>query len=239
VRAYEEATMTTDPTRVPDVPPPRGGGCGRWIVGCGVTALVFLVVAGGAAWWFIGRPVVEAFQAIQRIEGLGSLEDRVADRRAYAAPADGVLQAEQVERFIAVQGHMERELTGRVERLERLMDDFDGRRPDGFEIVLLAEAYAEMLRLLVDVLEAQSTALDAEGFSADEYAWVRWEVLRAAGYDGVEADVDGFVGALTGDDGATVGPRPVATPVPEANRALVERYREALEETAVLALMGL
>jgi hypothetical protein len=113
------------------------------------------------------------------------------------------------------------------------MDDFDGRRPDGFEIVLLAEAYAEMLRLLVEVLEAQSTALDAEGFSADEYAWVRWEVLRAAGYDGVEADVDGFVGALTGDGGVTVGPRPVATPVPEANRALVERYREALEETAV------
>lgn len=231
--------MTTDTTHVPHVPPPRGGGCGRWIVGCGVTSLVFLVVAGGAAWWFVGRPVVEAFQAVQRIESLGSLGDRVADRRPYAAPVDGLLQADQVERFIAVQGHMERELTGRVERLERLMDDFDGRRPDGLEIVLLAEAYAEMLRLLVEVLEAQAAALDAEGFSAEEYAWVRWEVLRAAGYGGAAADVDGFVGALTGDGGATVGPRPVATPVPEANRALVERYREALEETAVLALMGL
>jgi len=231
--------MTTDPTRVPHVPPPRGGGCARWIVGCGVTLLVFLVVAGGAAWWFVGRPVVEAFQAIQRIESLGSLEDRVADRRPYAVPADGLLRAEQVERFIAVQGHMVRELSGRVGRLERLMDDFDGRRPDGLEIVLLAEAYAEMLRLLTEVLEAQAVALDAAGFSAEEYAWVRREVLRAAGAGGIEADVDGFVGALTGDGGSTVRPRPAAAPVPEANRELVERYREALEETAALALLGL
>ncbi|MFU8888372.1 MAG: hypothetical protein ACNA8N_07230 [Trueperaceae bacterium] len=231
--------MTTEPHRFAQVPPPRGGGCGRWIVGCGVTTLVFLVVVGGAAWWFVGRPVVEAFQAIQRIESLGSLQDRVADRRPYAVPADGLLRAEQVERFVAVQGHMERELTGRIERLERLMDDFDRRRPDGLEIVLLAEAYAEMLRLLVEVLEAQASALDAEGFTAEEYAWVRREVLRAAGYGGFEEDVDGFVGALTGDAAAMVGPRPVATPVPEANRALVERYREVLDETAALALLGL
>jgi hypothetical protein len=223
----------------PASPAPARGGCARWFLGCGVTALVFLVIAGAAAWWFVGRPIVDAFQALQRIERLGSLEERVADRRPYAAPADGLLQAEQVERFIAVQRHMERELAWRVERLGRLMEDFDRRRPDGLELVMLAETYGEMLRLLVEVLEVQVSALDDQGFSAQEYAWVRWEVLRAAGYGGVGYDVDGFVRPLMGDEAGPVAPRPAPAPVPEANRALVERYREALEQTAELALLGL
>jgi len=223
----------------PAATPARGGGCGRWLVGCGVMSLVFLVIAGGAAWWFVGRPVVEAFQAMQRIERLGSLEDRVADRRPFAVPADGLLQADQVERFIAAQDHMARELAWRVERLEGLMENFDRRRPDGLELVMLAETYGEMLRLLVEVLEVQVVALDAEGFSAQEYAWVRWEVLRAAGYGGIDYDVDGFVRPLTGSEAGVLGPRPAPAPVPEPNRALVERYREALEQTAELALLGL
>lgn len=221
------------------IPAPSGGGCGRWIVGCGATLLVFLAVAGGAAWWFVGRPVVAAFQSMTQIERMGPLEERVADRRPFVAPADGLLSEDQVQRFVAAQGQLQRDLGSRVERLERLVDEFDGRRPDAFELLFLAETYTELMRLLGEVLNAQADALDAHGFSAGEYVWVRWEVLRAAGVAGAAYDPDGLAGAFIGESGTTAGPRPATDGVPDANRRLVERYREVLNDVALLAPFGL
>jgi len=223
----------------PAGPAPRaGGGCGRWLLGCGALVLIVLVVGGGAAWWFVGRPVVQVFQTLQQLEAQGSLEQRVANRAPFTPPADGLLSEAQVVRYVGAQRQMERELAGRVERLERLLPELDRAQPELVDLIWIARSYGEVLRLVVAVVGAQAEALDAQGFSAEEYLWVRWEVLRAAGVLGVAYDVDALTSAFTSEDGAFVGP-PVQAPVPDANRALVEPYRQEIEETAVLALLGL
>lgn len=231
--------MTQPPSGTPLPPPPRGGGCARGALGCGAVGLVVLAIGAGLAWWFVGRPLAAAFQSVQELERMGSLEQRLANRAAYAPPADGLLDERQIERLLAAQEAMRDDLAGRAERLQRLIDEFDARPAEGLDLLLVAQTYAELLRLVADALAAQAAALNAQGFSPGEYAWVRREVLRAAGLSVDQADVDGFVGALTGEGPSLAATDRLAVAVPEANRALVERYRERLDDTAFLALLGL
>jgi hypothetical protein len=216
-------------------PPPRGRGCAPWAIGCGTTLAVVLVLGGGVAWWFVGRPLLQVYQAVQGVQNIEALDARVRNRSAFAAPADGLLTEGQVTRFLGVQRRMGDSVTGRLEGLERRFTEIDGRDFRWSDALRLAGAYTDVFELLVQTKETQIAALDEAGFSVAEYAWVRREVLRAAGVV-APADVGAFVGAMTGE-GAASQPSPVAAP--PANRDLVERYREALDEIVFLAAIGL
>jgi len=230
--------MTTEPTHVSHIPPPRGGGCARWAVGCGSLALVLLLVGAAAAWWFVGRPVAEVVQRIERLEAQGPLERRLSNRTPFQPPADGLLSDEQIVRYLDAQRRMRRELAERAERLERRLEEVDRERPQWVDLIRMAGAYRDVLRLVEEAVDARAAALDGQGFSAEEYRWVRWEVLRALGAPGAAYGVDGLAAAFTGQ-AATAASPPPQTPVPEANRARIEPYREELEEHLGLALLGL
>jgi hypothetical protein len=230
--------MSTEPRHVSPIPPPQGGGCARWAVGCGSVALVLLLVGAVAAWWFVGRPVAEVVQRIERLEAQGPLEQRLSNRGPFQTPADGLLSDEQIVRYLEVQRRMQRDLAERAERLERRLDEVDRERPQLVDMIRMAGAYGEVLRLVGEAVDVQAAALDAQGFSAEEYRWVRWEVLRTVGAPGVAYGVDGLATAFTGQAGRASAP-PQQTPVPEANRARIEPYREELEEHLALALLGL
>jgi len=230
--------MTTQPTPVSQIPPPRGGGCARWAVGCGALALVLLLVGGAAIWWFVGRPFVEVVQRIERLEARGPLAQRLSNRGVYQPPADGLLSDEQIVRYLEAQRRMQRELAERSERLERRLDEVDRERPQLLDMIQMAAAYGEVLRLVGEAVDVQAAALDAQGFSAEEYRWVRWEVLRALDAPGAAYGVDGLTAIFTGQEGEAQVPPPQGI-VPEANRARIEPYREELEEVLGLALLGL
>jgi hypothetical protein len=215
---------------------PRGSGCLPSLAGCGVAMLVVLVIGGGAVWWFVGRPLAEVYAAVQQVRRIDDLDARVRNRAPFVAPAGGLLDASQLTRYLAVQRRMGDELAGRLERLEGRWEELDDRAFAWTDVPRLGEAYGEFFRLLVETKEAQVAALDGEGFSVDEYAWVRREVLRAAGLE-VAPDLGAFVAAFTGGDGAGPAVRP--GDVPQANRDLVARFRETLDETVFLALIGL
>jgi hypothetical protein len=214
---------------------PRGGGCARWAVGCGVTMAAVLVLGVGAAWWFVGRPLLQVYQSIQAAQNIEALDARVRNRSAFAAPADGLLTEAQVTRFLGVQRRMGEAVAGRLEGLERRFSEIDGRDFRWSDAIGLAGAYTDVFTLLVETKETQVAALDDAGFSVAEYGWVRREVLRAAGV-AAPADVGAFVGSMTGE-----GPAAQVSPagVPPANRELVERYREALDDIIFLAAVGL
>jgi len=220
----------------PATPTPRGRGCAPWLIGCGVTLALVLAIGGGAAWWFVGRPVMQVFSAIQDVQSVESLDARIRDRSPFTPPADGLLSDAQVQRFLNVQRSMGEAVSGRIAQLEARFEEIDGREFRWTDALQLAGVYTDLFRGLVETKESQVAALNAEGFSAAEYAWVRLEVLRAAGID-APVDVGAFVGAMTGDEGARPTPRSAAAP--QANRDLVERYREALDEYVILAVIGL
>jgi glycosyltransferase involved in cell wall biosynthesis len=142
-----------------------------------------------------------------------------------------------VEKCVAVLERTGGSAQARLDELQRRFEDLDGRDFAWTDVWRLGDAYGGFLRLLVDTKEAQVAALNAEGFSAEEYAWVRGAVLRAAGLPGVGYGVADFAGAFTG--GAEPDVRPSAEPIPPANRELVERFRERLDEVAFLAALGL
>lgn len=107
------------------------------------------------------------------------------------------------------------------------------------DVVRMAVANQDVLRLVVEAVDVQAAALDTHGFSAEEYRWVRWEVLRAAGVPGVLMfGVDNLTARFTGREARTAGPPSLAR-VPEANRQLVAAYREEIEDAGVLARLGL
>jgi hypothetical protein len=221
------------PVSVP--PTPRGRGCAPWALGCGVTLAIVMLLGGGAAWWFVGRPLLQVYQAVQGVQNIEALDARVRNRTAFAAPVDGLLTEGQVTRFLDVQRRMGAAVAGRLEGLERRFAEIDGRDFRWNDALRLAGAYTDVFGLLIETKETQIAALDAANFSVAEYGWVRREVLRAAGI-AAPADVGAFVGGMTGE-----GPAARVSPAgaPAANRDLVERYREALDEVVLLAVVGL
>lgn len=228
----------TAPSGVPPTAPPtRGRGCGRWALGCGATVLILLIVGGALTWNFVGKPLWSVYTAVREVQNVGALDGRLTNRASFAPPASSAVTETQMERYVSVLERTGGAAQARLDDLQRRFEDLDGRDFAWTDVWRLGDAYGSFLRLLVDTKEAQVAALNAEGFSAEEYAWVRGEVLRAAGLPGIGYNVADFADALTG--GAEPDVRPSVEPVPPANRELVERFRERLDEFAFLAALGL
>ncbi len=234
----EPAAPPVPPSAPPQSPPPtRGRGCGRWALGCGVAVLILLVVGGALTWNFVGQPLWSVYTAVREVQNVGNLDARLTNRAPFAVPAGDVVTEPQMERYVSVLERTAGSAQARLDDLQRRFEDLEGRDFAWTDVWRLGDAYGGFLRLLVDTKEAQVAALNAEGFSAEEYAWVRGEVLRAAGLPGIGYGVADFAGALTG--GAEPDVRPSLEPIPPANRELVERFRERLDEVAFLAAFGL
>lgn len=207
-------------------------------IGCGVVFLLLFLAGAGVAWWFIGRPAGELLGSVRDVQRIEQIRDGVRDQGPYVAPADGVLEDRQVDRFLAVQDEMRARLEGRFDELRERYERIEQRAGDPTPREL-AQAASDLTGLLVEATRGQVDALNAQSFSLEEYRWVRARVLEAAGYAAAGYDVT----QLTGGDApssarAPTGPSPGAT-VPQANVDRVAPHRERIEENLVFAWFGL
>lgn len=232
-------TVPTPPAPSPAAGPPPASrrGCGRGLLGCGVVALVLLVVGGALTWRFVGQPVWAVVTAVRDVQRVDAADARLANRAPFVPPADGELSEAQVARYLAALERTAGDAQARLVVLEQRFTELDGREFAWTDLWRLGDAYAGFLRLLVETKEGQVAALNAEGFSAEEYAWVRTEVLRAAGLPGLGYGVAEFAGSLTGAVALDEPAGPAAAPA--ANVDLVARFRERLDAVAFLAALGL
>lgn len=224
------------------VPPagaaPRRGG-GRWLFGCLGVVLVLLIAGGIAGWWFVLRPFQQMAAAVQEVATIQQLDQRVTNTAPYTPPEDRALTEAQLERYLAVLRGVRDDLDVRLGELQRRYEDIGGQQPQLTDVPRLAGAYADLMRLMVRAKEAQVAALNEQGFSQDEYRWVRTEVLTAAGLQGAGYDISSFVQAMADGQDPTAAPAPAPAVAPAANRELVERYVDDLQELGFLALVGL
>lgn len=218
--------MTTEPA------PKRKGN--PVLVGCLVVAAVVLVGGGVAAYWFIGRPALNAINAGRDLVKIQQLESRVSDRSTFSAPADGVLTPTQVDRYLAVNRQLRSDLESRLALLEERYDEVSRSNVTFAGLRQAANTWADLLRLIVEAKEAQVNALNANGFSLSEYDWVRTQALSAAGLALLQVDLD----AVINQEGATTVQRRSES-VPQANRDLVAPYAQELESALPLAMFGL
>ncbi len=204
------------------------------LVGCLVVFGVLLVGGGIAAYWFIGRPALNAINAGRDLARIQQIESRVSNRSSFAAPADGVITQQQLDRYLAVNREVMTKLESRIEVLDQRSREISRTEFSFAGLRQAANVWAELLRLIVDAKQTQVDALNANRFSLSEYSWVRSQALGAAGLPLVEVDLDALVNQQSDP---TV--RRQLESIPQANRDLVAPVARELERALPLAVFGL
>jgi hypothetical protein len=220
------------------------------VLGCAV-ALVLGAVGGGLLLYqFVYKPGREALRAggdaiesWSRVEEIERLNDGVEDRSPFTPPDDGLLTADQVERFAGVLRRVREDLGPRWEVLESRYGagSRPGEEPGLEEVVGL---WRDLGGLLVDAKRSQVDAVNAAGFSLGEYRWVREQVYLALGLQVVTVGLDQAMELAREGAGERLEDlarhrRNLDEEAAARNLALVEPYRGELEEWAPLALLGL
>src|SRR5690606_39503978 len=204
-----------------------------WVIGCLAVVVLVVGVGGALAYRYVGRPALATMNAARELARIPQIENRVQNRASFSPPTDGVLTQDQVDRYLrAANGIrtdlevMGADLGARFEALEE--------RNDARAVRDLAIAYAELVRLIVRAKEVQVEALNDERFSLGEYAWVRTQVLSAAGLATYQVDL-----ARVADASRDQVVREVSTSVPQENVALVQSLGLDLEAFIPLSAFGL
>lgn len=211
------------------------------IVVLGTVAVVVALYFGYRA----AQPLIDnATGWVQQAREMAAESERVENKAAFQPPASGELSEAQLRRYLAVHDRVRKARGPRWEELQAKGRSFEQRAREGGRDLSLSEIgtmLAEMRGVMTEARRAHVDALNAEGFSSSEYAWVRLRAYEAAGIE-VASSIDWS--ALQnlikkGSDQAVVPAPAVPAPdVPERNRELVKPHIAALKEWLPLTVLG-
>jgi hypothetical protein len=215
--------------------------------GCLVVLVLGAVLLGVGAYFLYraASPLVE--DARSYLAGMSKLEeiDRgLTNTSPYAAPASGELTEAQVQRFVRVQDHVRSALGQRMTEIEAKYKDLRSStdRSAPVQFVELMNGLREITGVYVEARRYQVEALNKEGFSQEEYSWVRDRMFQAAGLEiGSRIDLEKLQEAIrngTGFEGITADKLPMRD-VPARNRELVKPHVDRMDEWLPLVFFGL
>ena len=200
-------------------------------IGCFGVLVVLALVGGGIAYFKVIKPGMEFVGEVTRLGTEFEELDRSIDNRAgFQPPSDGVLDEQRFNRFLAAQRHLRNNLEGRLDELKskyQALDQEIDERGGQAGIGDMLNAYGDLTGLLIDAKRAQVEALNGQGFSLEEYNWVRGQVYRAIGQS--------VAVAAFSDSSGTPGP---TQSVPRETVDRVEPHRDELMQSHVLAWWG-
>lgn len=153
------------------------------LIGCLAVVLLLGVLAMGAAYWFVLRPMWNAGAGF--VDGARDwasamdLGEGIGNDAAFAAPADGRLTQAQVDAFVRVQSSVAAAMGDDLAALAERARAVQGAPTDLGSLQDIATAYGEVSALFSRFKQAQATAVNAEGLSRQEYSWVRRQALAA------------------------------------------------------------
>lgn len=152
----------------------------RWLtIGC-LGFLVLLLIGGWAAYTWIVRPAQALLSDFRQVI---SLDQGVRKQTDYIPPVSGQLAQAQVERFVKVQREVKGRLGERWSGLEARFNQLTRSQvgSSSLDYRRALDLFRDSGSLMVDAKRIQVAALNAQGFSAGEYAWVRGQVYAALG----------------------------------------------------------
>lgn len=198
------------------------------LTGCLVVVLLAVVIGGAAGYWFVVRPAWNAGSAMvdaaKQWQQVSELEATVETTAPFSGPADGRLDAPQVQRFVAVQqaiadalGEDWKTLQSKYDALEAEVAE-EGREPDLSETL---GAYQDLSGLVLTAKRAQVETLNRVGMGLDEYRWIRGHAYAALGLAAADAP-----------------PQALADSALAANAALLRPHRELLTQTMATTWLG-
>jgi hypothetical protein len=219
----------------------------KLVVGC-LVVLVLAVILGGVASYFLYRAASPMFQnARNYLEGMADiseLDNQIANKSAFTAPANGELTEDQVTRFVRVQDGIRAALGRRFEEIEAKYKHLKGtgETPAQPSLSDLISAVSDLGNLFVQAKRNQVEALNREGFAPAEYSWVRDRVFQAAGIEATSKidfrKLEDMVRDGTGITDLEV-PRVPMLQVPDRNRALVKPHLDKVDQWLPLMFFGL
>ena len=221
--------------------------------------LIFVALFGGVAavggYLFVWKPLeavaTDWGEGTSILSEMREMDEGLENREPYVEPKDGLLTEATVERFVAVQRAIS---VARAEH-ETLRQKLEGLRASGdMSHQELVNAFVEFSSALHGAKQEQIVALNAQGFSLEEYRWVRRAFFAASGVDLVplelpelpdfEFSLDGLDGLRDFDGfdrlreiGGGVSDRMPS--VPDENQALVRAYRDEAHGWLAHATLGL
>jgi len=203
----------------------------KFVVGC-LVVLAFAVVAGGTAgYFFVFKPAYQFAADVGNFTAqYAEFNDRIERQQRYRPPLEGMLSPDQLQRYLDAQSDIR---AGMQDQMAQLSDRFDqaneemGRQQTDMNILELVNAYRDLGDLILAAKRQQVDALNAHGFSLQEYLYVRNTTFRALGE---EIAVVSF---------GQQGEPPLVPQLPDDVVAMVRPHREALMKSYVLAWFGL
>jgi hypothetical protein len=226
----------------------------KLLAGC-VVGLVVGAIAAAAGAYFLWRaaPVVDrvgdrvsgATEGLRRLGGVAEIERGLTNTDPFTPPASGELTEAQLERFLRVQSAVEAALGARVDAFTAKYREMARTLPDGTRAIPTMQqvlaGLSELSTVYLDARRAQVAAMNAEGFSRDEFSWVRARVYQAAGLDAIRydaRDLERAIAALA--EGVQLTPPEVRLPdAPARNKALVKPHIARIARWIGLAAFGL
>jgi hypothetical protein len=193
----------------------------KTVGGCLVVVLIVLILAAVGAYWFVLRPMwnagSELVGAAQQWAELAQIEQKLDNKAEFTPPADEVIPAITVARFLAVQEAIDARMGDRLKQLEAKYREIEAGKAGNStatDAVQALGAYGDLFGLIKEAKQTQIDALNAQQFSLAEYRWVRNTAYAALGLDAT-----GMVTA------------PGTSPAASANAAALAPQRDLLLRT--------
>ena len=213
------------------------------VFGCmGVVGAVLFVLLLGL-YLFVVRPVRSGLAALESVH---RANERIENQDPYDSPPSGELEQEQVERFVSVQRQiserLEQELARLEEKYEEVSEQLEERDPSMREIMTV---WGDIIKMYARAKDIQVEALNDQGFSLEEYHFVRRAFFQALGVGLLPYNLDSLAEAAasrevpTDMDAFEVRPDSPSTAVLERNRERVAEHADAADEWLVFAWWGL
>lgn len=175
----------------------------KTVIGC-LSIFGILFVSGVVFFYFyILRPAEAILDDLEIIAKMPTLNEKILSVEPFIVPEDENLTPDQLERFARVQTHIQTGLGNDHgllrERAESLIGIFEvdgkvgNRDPSLREAVFAFDGLGDVL---YRAKELQVEALNREGFSLDEYRWVREMTYQALGFSRADLYLEDFAQSM-------------------------------------------
>jgi hypothetical protein len=215
----------------------------KFAIGCAIV-LVLLLVAGSIGGYLLYKRFVGPMaEFVTNIQKVADIEKEVKNTSSFTAPDNGELTEEMVARFVKAQTSIQGKLGKKMESLKGTYDKIEQAQKAEGRDTSVSEgmgALRDLASLFLEGKKAQVEAMNQNGFSMQEYEWVRTQVYAAVGVVAAGFDLkkiaeqakDGNVESLQGMEKGSL------PDVPGKNKELVAPYEKQLKEWAPLAFFG-
>jgi hypothetical protein len=195
------------------------------MLGCG-GVLLFLGIAGVAAFQFVIKP---AQRLVNDLRKATQFDAQVQKQAPYTPPVGGLSQA-QVKRLLTVQRQVTSALGERFSKVERRFSELTQKASgqDQIDYRQMLDLFRDSGALIVEAKQLQVRALNAQGFSLEEYRWVRQQAYSGLGLGVPNVKPEDLLDQIARGDLKAVLEL-VRSPESTVNSRLVEPSRKELE----------